>query len=233
MTLSTLLTLYARNTSSWHGNAFRITGPLWGEYTVMAWKRFRHQLSFIRDSIGDRYLQNPLGPMWRLDVFFFVVDLNKNLKERSSCQWFDTHRCSRRVTVIITLDKQMIKQWIYLNFIKSTLLVQVMACCLLSVMPLSETVLDYLSIGLLVTNPKPLLLKITLLSKYIERSQFIRNRHHTRQVMMEVTSTSLLVHDFRIKYKHMLSIASLVAGIFDVKFQLAFNPDIKLTRTCP
>ena len=56
-------------TSWWHGNAFAITGPLWGEST------------------GNRCILSQRVSDASFDVFF-VVNLNTRLNKHSSIRWF-------------------------------------------------------------------------------------------------------------------------------------------------
>ena len=56
----------------WHGNAFSITGPLWGESNFAWW-------------IPSQSVR------WSIDAS--VVSLNKLLTEQSSCRWFETPWC--------------------------------------------------------------------------------------------------------------------------------------------
>ena len=63
--------------TSWHVNAFRITGPLWGESTG-----------------GFPPQSNQLCGVW---LFF---DANKLFNKESNCCWFETPWCSCDVTVM-------------------------------------------------------------------------------------------------------------------------------------
>ena len=54
------------------GIIFRVTGPLWGEFTGYRW------ISLRKASFG----------------VFFDLCLNKRLSKQSWCQWFDTPSCS-------------------------------------------------------------------------------------------------------------------------------------------
>ena len=55
--------------TSWHGNIFHITGPLWGESTCHWW------------------IPLTKGPIMHRVYVFFLVSLNKILNKHSSCQW--------------------------------------------------------------------------------------------------------------------------------------------------
>ena len=64
--------------TSWNGNIFRVSGPLWGEST------------------GHRWI--PL-PKTGLDAFF-GLRLNKRLRKQAICWWFEIHCTHHDVTVM-------------------------------------------------------------------------------------------------------------------------------------
>ena len=65
---------------------FRVTGPLWGEFT------------------GHRWIPS-LRPMTRIFVVFFDLRLNKRLSKQLRCRWFETPWrslwCHRNGTICI------------------------------------------------------------------------------------------------------------------------------------
>ena len=83
---------YTDNTSvshgiktTWHGNIFCLTGPLWGESTS-------HELNPL--------MKGPL--MWSFDVFFDGC-LNNRFNKQWSCRWFETLWCFYDVSVMVSV----------------------------------------------------------------------------------------------------------------------------------
>ena len=69
--------------TSWHGNTFHITGPLWGESII-------HHVES----------HHKWPAMWSF-VVFFDVSLNKLLNNQSSCWWFEMPWCSCVICVMM------------------------------------------------------------------------------------------------------------------------------------
>ena len=84
--------------TSWHGNAFSITGPLWGKPLFIGeftWHRVSNMVlcffiiclnKTLNKQFSCRWFEMP----WRFDVFFSTVRLNKPLNKQSVCRWFET-----------------------------------------------------------------------------------------------------------------------------------------------
>ena len=81
--------------TSWKGNAFRITGPLW------------------RESNGHRIY---LGPVMRGFGVSYYVSLNKLFDKQSICRWFETPWRSRECTVATTHFKRRVISEITFEF---------------------------------------------------------------------------------------------------------------------
>ena len=67
--------------TSWNGNAFRVTGPLWGEPT------------------GDRWIP-PTKVQKRSCEVFFDVSLSKLLNKQTNNRWFETPWSSCDITIM-------------------------------------------------------------------------------------------------------------------------------------